>query len=428
MNHLARGNRRYHGRGRGKWGGGGARRPAILPTLAPPLGEILATIQHDDLQEPESQENDPARITNSHYLTSYNWLSGANREIIVPGEPPAWTPLSDPPQLREDSGQYYRDPNAARFPTYPLEPAIQAILTEKPEFPLSSVDIIGCGSTLGNLLRFARGQAHPFRMLVEVVGNTVFFIRRENSPTETLVDVRGYGHTFPEAYTSWSMSVQGSESHQRLVHYDFSGMSCLVRFEVDGFLPDLIPEDLKMQKDPTPENGDVNAEDLVSHIHGFMISSAHSATTNAETKDLKISNKGRHIPQCGVFDLKTRSVKKINVNTIAEELPRLWIRQIPNFVLAYHTFGKFNDIRIQDVREELKHWEEREQPALVKFASLLQMVVSFARSSDNGRLEIEHEEDEKVLNLREPGGVVDRVLPSVLTSEWGFGNSSGETP
>jgi hypothetical protein len=33
-------------------------------------------------------------------------------------------------KLREDSDQYYRDPNAARYPTYPLEPMIRAILTD----------------------------------------------------------------------------------------------------------------------------------------------------------------------------------------------------------------------------------------------------------------------------------------------------------
>ncbi|KAL4868639.1 hypothetical protein BDV12DRAFT_197160 [Aspergillus spectabilis] len=398
----------------------------MLPTSAPPLGEILAAIQHDDLEDSANQGDDTARITNSQYLTSYNWLNGANHQIIVPGEPPAWTPLSEPTQLREDSGQYYRDPNAARYPTYPLELMIQAILTEKPEFSLSGVDIIGCGSTLGNLLRFARGQVQSFRMLVEVVGNTVFFIRRENSPTETIPDVRGYGHTFPEAYTTWSTSVRGSESHQRLINYEFAGMKCLVRFEADGFLPNLIPKDLETQKNHTPETGDVTAEDPLSSIQGATISRVHSATTDAESKKLKISKKGRHIPQCGVFDMKTRSLKRIDVDTLAEELPRLWIRQIPNFVLAYHTFGKFKDIRVQDVREDLKHWEEFQQPALVKFASLLRMVVSFARSRGNGKIEIEHEEGEKVLNLRELGGVVNSVLPSVLRSKWDAENNSDE--
>jgi DNA-directed RNA polymerase subunit H (RpoH/RPB5) len=40
--------------------------------------------------------------------------------------------------------------------------------------------------------------ARIFRMIVELVGQTVFLVRRENSPTERIPNVRGYGHTFPE--------------------------------------------------------------------------------------------------------------------------------------------------------------------------------------------------------------------------------------
>ncbi|KAJ5873610.1 uncharacterized protein N7473_013169 [Penicillium subrubescens] len=425
MDQRGRKNGPYHGRDGGRWRAhGGTRRRTVLATLPPPLGEIVATIQLEDIDDSESQGDKRAQITNSQYLTSYNWITGADHHIVVPGEPPAWTPLPEHIQLREDSGQYYHDANAARYPTYPLEPMIQAILTERPEFPLSKVDIIGCGSTLGNLLRFARGKAPSFRMLVEVVGNTVFFIRRENSPNETIPDVRGYGHTFPEAYTTWSAGVRGSESHQRLVNYDFAGMKCVVRFEVDGFLPDLIPEDLKVQKNHPSETGDVKVDDILSSIQGVVISSVRSASKDATVKALKVSKRGHYIPQQAVFDLKTRSVKRMNVQTLEEELPRLWIRQIPNFVLAYHTFGKFNDIRVQDVREELKLWEASQQPSLARFASLLHMVVSFARSVDNGKFEIEHEEGEKILNIREPGGIVKSVLPTTLASKWDFEDMS----
>jgi len=42
-------------------------------------------IQHDDLEDSPNQD-EPARITSSQYLTSYDWLNGANHQIIVPGE------------------------------------------------------------------------------------------------------------------------------------------------------------------------------------------------------------------------------------------------------------------------------------------------------------------------------------------------------
>ena len=77
----------HYGRGGRRWRGlGGARKTTLHATLAPPLGEIIATVQHDDLEESASQEDDTAQITNSQYLASYNWLTGADPHIIVPGE------------------------------------------------------------------------------------------------------------------------------------------------------------------------------------------------------------------------------------------------------------------------------------------------------------------------------------------------------
>ncbi|KAF9883559.1 hypothetical protein FE257_003198 [Aspergillus nanangensis] len=369
------------------------------------------------------------------YLTSYNWVSEGEHKIIVPGkepsyrpyssllneflpsgEPPAWTPLSKPTQLRADSGIYFRDLNSARHPTYPLEPMIRAILMDKPDFSVEDLDVVACGSTLGNLLRFARGKSPSFRMLIEVIGNTVFFSRRENSPKETIQDVQGFRHTFPEAYTMWGESVQKSESHQRIINFDFANMNCLVRFEADGYLPDLIPEDLKNQKHPI--SSDMELEDLVSSFQAAAISTVHPAFPKQKSSVLRISKAGRYIPQCAIFDLKTRSARKTDVNTLSEQMGRLWIRQIPNFVLAYHKFGKFDDIRVQDVREEMEHWEESQQPGLQRFASLLQMVISFARSAEDGKLELEHDNDEEILNLRNPGGIVGSVLPPFLVDNW----------
>ncbi|KAJ5939589.1 hypothetical protein N7466_002723 [Penicillium verhagenii] len=345
-------------------------------------------------------------------------------KFVALGEPPAWTPLSQPTKLRADSGVYFRDLNAARHPKYPLKPMIQAILQDKPGFCLEDVDIVACGSTLGNLLRFARGKSPSFRMLIEVIGNTVFFSRRENSPKETIQNIKGFGHTFPEAYTTWSKHVPKSESHQRLITFEIANMNCLVRFEADGYLPDLIPEDLKAKKNPDHKKSDVEPDDLLSSIEGAKISAAHSDSTEKESSTLIISKGGRYIPQCAIFDLKTRAVYKADIDTLSEEISRLWLRQIPNFVLAYHKFGKFEDIRVKDVSEDIKKWEESEQPGLQRFATLLQMIISFARSAEDGKLEVEHEEDENVLNLRTPGGTIGSVLPEDLAGHWNANSGS----
>ncbi|KAJ5169704.1 uncharacterized protein N7500_002487 [Penicillium coprophilum] len=410
---------RGRGQGQGRWRGRGGRTPQMSPP-APPLGDVIVTIHRSEIETPADQDDTKSRITNSRCLTSYNWLGWGQKKIIIPGEPPKWTPLSkaNPPKLPQDKGGYYRDRNAAQYPTYPLEPMVQAILTDKPDFPVTSVDIIACNNTMVNLLRFALGQDKPFRMLVEVLGNTVFFIRRENSPTEMIPDVRGYGHTFPEAYTTWDASVRGSESHQRVLEYEFVGMQCLVRFEADGFLPDLVPETEEPKEDHVSPKDDIDPEETLSSMEEVTIVCGPSTTAETASKQLEIAREGRRISQCAIFDLKTRSRNKRNHNTLEEELPRLWVSQTPNFILAHHMSGQFKDIQVQDVRDDVKQWEEAQQPALGKFASLLQMIVSLARSADNGKLEVEREEGEQVLNLRTPGGVVNGVLSPAVASKW----------
>lgn len=341
-------------------------------------------------------------------------------DTCILGEPPKWTPLSDPRTLPEDNGTYFRDRNAAQYPPYPLEPMVQAILTDKPEFPVTDVDIIACNNTLGQLLRFVRGAGSPFRMLVQVLGKTVFFIRRENSPTEMIPGIRGYGHTFLEAYTTWNDSVGGSTSHQRVVKYKFADMECLIRFVPDGFLPDLVTDTEKAKEEPVPHSQEesMNAEESLASIEDISLSDALSYATEMAPQKLEVAMQGQRIPQCAVFDVRTRSRAKRRCDVLKEELPRLWLTQIPNFIIANHTNGQFKNIRIRDVRDAVKQWEESEQLTLRKFASLLQMIVAFARSLEDGRLEIERKESVQVLNLRAQSGVVNSVLSPAVASKW----------
>lgn len=70
---------------RGGWKDGKGN-PTLLPTPALPLGEILATIQHEDLEHGTTEVDSSTRITNTQYLTSYNWINGTKPQIIVPGQ------------------------------------------------------------------------------------------------------------------------------------------------------------------------------------------------------------------------------------------------------------------------------------------------------------------------------------------------------
>jgi len=144
-------------------------------------------------------------------------------------------------------------------------------------------------------------------MLIEVVGDTVFFLRRENSPTELIPGVHGFGHTFPEAYTTWASEVGGSESHQRVLSYTFAALKFLVRFEADGYLPDVKP--VKTAKWLQGTNySDNTHESLLPALVDTTIS--QNKSSDLVNGNLTVSHGGTEVPQAAIFDLKTRSMRK----------------------------------------------------------------------------------------------------------------------
>ncbi|KAI9925316.1 hypothetical protein ASPWEDRAFT_32389 [Aspergillus wentii DTO 134E9] len=389
------------------------KKPEVAEPPAPRLGSVLATVEISDLVEGLREED--SKITDCRDLASYNWLNRKEPTILIPGKPPAWTPQPDRVKLREDDGEYFRDQNAARYPSHPLQPAVEAILKQNPDFLTTDVDIVGCGSTLGNLLRFARGTDRKFRMVLEAIGSTVFFVRRENSPTQTISGVFGYGHTFPEANTTWEAEVKGSESHQRIIQYSFGGMKCLVRFEADGYHRDLVSQ----TSGPEDISADRSVDQLLSVLNGSTVSS-HQPTE----KNLTIESTGSYVPREAIFDLKTRTVWKKDKNIIGEELPRLWISQIPNLVLAFHRSGVFEDIEKIDAREHIASWEKQQKHDLSKFAALLRLLVAFARGQPE-RFEVFYDGESGVLELREACDDVNKTLPEEVDDIWLLGAYDG---
>ncbi|KAM0354343.1 hypothetical protein ACHAPU_001387 [Fusarium lateritium] len=352
----------------GKW-----HAPALTTTTpAPPLGDIIEHITKESLRSDETR----VQIENVKVVASYNWISSSSPQIVIPGQPPRWTPPKGSSKLPGDSGDYYRDVNAASYPKHPLEPTIAAVMKMNPE-PLP-VNIVACGSTIGNLLRFARGVDldRSFRILVEKVGDTVHLIRRENSPREKIEGVRGFGHTFPEAYTTWDSAVKRSKSHQRILAYKFGGIDLMVRFEGDGYIAS-----------STPRPSIKTAQgDALSQIESLGI----AELTSDGTGDLQIKDGGEPIPQNSVFDLKTRSVMARGKDHLGEQLPRLWIAQVAQFILAYHERGLFRDanIEIKNVKADVNEWEDLNQPALKRLAALLRLIIDRVGESKDDKLEI----------------------------------------
>ncbi|KAH7141427.1 hypothetical protein B0J13DRAFT_59208 [Dactylonectria estremocensis] len=398
----------YERQPRQEWG----RRAPVSTSPTHPLGEVIETISKDSLAD--SKKIGRAEISGTKLIASYNWIADSAPKIMIPGKPPRYTPPRHPPKLSWDAGDYYRDRNAASYPKHPLEPAVVSIMKMNPE-PMP-VNIVACSSTIGNLLRFSRGEEdiRPFRILVEVIGDAVHLVRRENSPKELIPDVKGFGHTFPEAYTTWDGDARRSTSHQRIVKYNFGGLDMMVRFEGDGFVAS---PDIKQPKRPSAAAPAGNAALLDLANLGL-----EKTFTRPKTEDtqLKVVEGGQTVPQDAIFDLKTRSANirncQPNRDTIGEQLHRLWVCQIERFILAYHEKSVFNDIRIKDVKARVKDWETVNQPCLKSLAALLHLIIDRARNSVDGKLEIVS--SAKDLQIRKQASGAGDTLSTSVRAEW----------
>ncbi|KAL2826645.1 hypothetical protein BDW59DRAFT_62783 [Aspergillus cavernicola] len=416
-----RGSTTPRGQGRGGWNrSSGSRAVATIVPPALPLGPLLATVKRHELTDlcSDSVFNAEApKITKCKMIGSYNWLNRGCPTILIPGCPPTWTPTRSLKKLPQDNGSYFRDQNSARYSTHVFQPALEAIFQQDPGFELRRIDLFACVSTLRGLLRFVTEPDNGLRIVVEVVGSTVFLVRRPNSPTETIENVYGYGHSFPEANTTWRQHTKGSESHQRILQYEFGGISCAIRYEGDGYLPNLYPP-----SSPNTTSVAVTPDDLLTSIETATLGSA----ARGGKQTLAILTGGETIPQAAIFDLKTRSTRKEYKDVLKGELPRLWAAQVPNFVVGFHTSGVFDDVRVEDVREEIRNWEEEHEGHLRKLAGLLKTLIAFAHGQLEGRFEIVFEGGDQ-LELREVGGVVNCCISDSMMKRCAESGLDGET-
>lgn len=268
---------------------------------------------------------------------------------------------------------------------------------------------------MGSLLRFARGVDKPFRFSVEVIGNTVFLVRKENSPTELIPDVRGYGHTFPDAYTTWEPTIKGSETHQRLIKYIFGGLQCLLRFECDGYINSTAVADLHKTVSATDDTSDEN--DL---LQAFQATSVSQSLTNSDKPLIVEYSSGLEVDQASIFDLKTRSGRYKKEIDMADFLPIIYLKQIPNFIVAYHDGeGIFHprDIKVQDLDKDIRIWEAENKTALDRFATLLHKIIDMARNDDKGLLEVYSPSPARLEIHRQYGDGV-HALPLSLREAW----------
>lgn len=385
-------------------------------TIAAPLGSLLAVKSLANFE----RGNPPVHleIEDCELVASYNLLNGLSRTILVPGRPPVWTPLPTQAKISPDHGLYYRDENAARFPQYPMEPAARSIFHLNPNFDTSKIRIFACGSTLGDLLRFSLGKGEAFSFTVHKVGRTAFFTRRTVTPTERINNIVGFGQSFVEANTTWGPDVVGSASHQRVIQYQLGGILVLVRFEGDACI-------LEDAEEWEVEDSDKNrlisrAAGWSMHHDGTLHPLDHRAAASVLPDGATVESRGKLVAQTSVFEIKTRASWKSREDIMAEQLPRLWVRQIHKFVLAMHQRGTFDYAEVVDINHCVQDWEKASNPAIASLVHLLNDICDNVSTTNGCALEIRGNSNTS-LEFRELSAKESRqreALPSDLEQRW----------
>ncbi|KLJ13406.1 hypothetical protein EMPG_11658 [Blastomyces silverae] len=386
------------------------------PPLDQPSGTLVASIAVDTSANVGTQS---PKITGTELVGSYNWLDRKIPTILVlkfiSGAPPKWTPLRGGVQLKGDAGDYFREPNAARWPKYPIEPAIRAVFDRNSKFDGKTINIVTCAGIMGCLFKFASSAEWEFQCFAHLVGDTLFLVRKERTPKELIQGVHGYGHTFPEAYTSWDKGVKGSATNQRIIRYEFGGLTFLVRFEADGYLGGMIGTEAKTQekKTPTSPKGLSDLDILSQNTESVTI----GKMAPGNTATLELQHAGFEVPQSAIFDVKTRiRRKRISMN---ECLPRLWARQIPNFVIGYHDDGFFNrdHILVMPMKEEIDAWEKENEKVLLRLTKVFESLIKSVKESEVKNLLV-HRAKDGPLELWETEESRRPAMPRALEARW----------
>ena len=364
-------------------------------------------------------DHGPVVLSDFSVVSSYNWLDEPQPTILVPGAPPIWSPPSDAPALKPDKGARYIDQNADRMPHSPVEPFIQAILSHRPAFKFSGVDVITDRRTLRQLYGFASGDEKYFEFGVEVVGDTVVFTRVEPRSRETIAANKfaGYRQSFEEAYTKLHSAAKGSTSHHRLVTYTIGCLRFLVRSGTDAYRPDAVGQ----LSTPQASERD-GSEEFAKNIKTLSLDKeAASVSATPASIELQVIKGGFEVCQAAVLELSTHTATKPSI--IEDKLIDLYLAQTPCFVEAtFRSWGpwndltsqgaRFRDITMTDTRQQIMEWERNHQSELKKLVSIVQQIISEARALDGQglirytgeaipMLEIEAVEERKVPSFPE---------------------------
>lgn len=251
-----------------------------------------------------------------------------------------------------------------------------------PAVRFDEIDVLTNRNSLRKFFDFCKGRVQEsFRVNLHMVSDTLIIERCVRSTSEFLYGSSGsgFGHNFEKVATRLPQGLENSSGHHRVLRYDFGGLKCAVRFEVDATYddPDTVGE--SERKVSKSESYGEEVASLATTFSSIAVDKAGSRSTGGSADTIP---RGAGTDQASVAELKSR--KDHRSKPKPDWLPQLWLGRTRYLITGHHENGTFDDVRVHDLRDELEAWEKNEanQEALQKMAVLLSRLGDIVRTNE----------------------------------------------
>jgi len=246
---------------------------------------------------------------------------------------------------------------------------------DEEKFDWGSVDFITDRNNLRKLLGWARGSKKSFRIDLQLAGTSTVLMTRWEQQTTHWTTGSSYGFNFETASTRAYQGLEHNSTHHRVIQYDMMGLGMVVRYEVDGCMPE------ETLKDPRPSDLEALTDRLSTMKLGKPLLTS--------PQSLDVMEGGAQIPNSSVLELCTKSSGTGRVDW-TDKYTQLFFSQTPLHIMAYHDRGTFTRVAREELTSpHLQEVNERLQPGLKKLRRLLETIRNIViQHGERGRLSL----------------------------------------
>ncbi|KAH7016982.1 hypothetical protein EDB80DRAFT_703938 [Ilyonectria destructans] len=341
-------------------------------------GKVLANIPSSQLTP-----SDVAVTSSGGYdlVCAYSWVKESSPTVYVPGDPPRFISTQVPFSIPRDSKEHFTDRGTFQLPKYTFEVVFRAMEVMNPDYRFDDVDVLIDRNSLRKLLDFVRGNySNMFRINMFIVHNTLV-VEMWEAMTKMISQGSqntGWGHNFEKAITRPGPGMEDHAEHGRVLRYDFGGLRCAVRFEVDASYGDSGAE-APGEGQSSPGNTVMEANDLSEALGTLKIQEPPTDPKVKGLSQIRVISRGSGIPHIAAAEIKSMKCLK----SPGLMMPQLWFGRTQNLIRGVHSEGVFHNIQISSVEEDLRRWEaeDQNQIPLRKVAALLSQLRDIVKKS-----------------------------------------------